>query len=294
MDFTNVTPGMACQPESSGRYNALNALLRNANAAPASTTPHICAPGVKVDIKNMSDGEIAPFTPVKLGKAIIKSADPHIFAFEAGKTDTPFAAWGISTGTIPQYAWGEAVISGVTPACFAAYQDGTSSVNTTVVPGECATVCKDGLISAGSGNAQIIAAPQWVSATQKWLPGVITIGSWLSTATQNFNVYCTSLFPLKYQITRGTTPFPGHAVMYDTEINGVSDSPCLCLVARYTRNQDGATQYSCTFEFIRAYQSVTGTMENAFVFLLATCYPNGKVIVNPGAQESVHMRGWLL
>ena len=101
-------------------------------------------------------------------------------------------------------------------------------------------------------------------------------------------------FPLKYQITGGRTPFPDHTIIYDTEISGVTDSSSLCLVARYTRSPDGATRYDCTFEFIRTYHSVTATVENAFVFLLATCYPNGKVIVNPGAQESIYMRGWLL
>lgn len=294
MSYLNVIPGMTRLPESADRYNAVNALLRNYGAGVTVPETPALHSGIMVDVKNTSAAEIAPFAPVKLGRPVLKENFPHIFAFEALAPDAPDSPWGIAAETIGANNWGKAVISGITPAKFAGYLDGHPSAAAPVVPGDCVSVCRDGLISCGSGNAQIIASPQWVSETQKWLPGVISIGTWFAPAAAEFNVRCVSISPLKYTVSAGRTPFPSIGRLKENEIYGVAGAPYLCLVISYARSESGYPVYSYSFEFLESYLSITGTRSDAFVFLLATCMNNGKVMVNPGIQEQIYMRGWVL
>lgn len=298
MDFMNVVPGMTCNPESSERYNAVNSLLRNAGNIPSSGPRQTFCSGVTLEIKNISKQELAPYTAVNLLEPVLKTNSPHIFAFKASAASDPQTPWGITTALIAPGCWGEAVVSGITPARFAGYEDGQTYRLREAVPGECATVCKDGVIPSGSGNAQIIAAPYRVEKNGIWLPGIISIGSWFAPAAHNFNVFCTSVSPLKFKITEGRIPFApagSSGVMPEAEIDGVSGAEYLCLTVEYTRTETtGSPEYTYKYEFLSSYTSITGTREKAFVFLLATCRNNGKVTVNPGIQEQIYMRGWML
>ena len=281
MFFNDVMPGEMFR-ESAARYNALNALL-NAGKTPVSET-YSAAPVCRtVQVCNTGSAAVSAYMPLEFtGESTYDfTRVPEVPGFYVRQASGARQPWGIAAADIAPGAWGEAVVSGVTLAHFAAV--GAQA-------GEFALPVAGGLIPHGSCGALVLAPPR-VDDSGVLRPGTVCLSGALTLPESHFQVTCTALEPLTFHVAAGSggTMFPLLTVNdADVPVTTAAQEFYLFLVISYTRSDSGVPTYRSE------YRTATEVADSdCFTFKLARCNRYGKVtpLLLP---EILDMPGWCL
>lgn len=269
MSFSDVVSGERWQAEPAIRYNMVNQLLRSYadNRMEYPVVPDYCT----VDLVNLSDRVIEPFTAVAVREADFSSLPEELQARFSGyclvggvPAEDDLSNWGIALMQINPGESGSMAVAGVVPAWFSG-------------EGGKVTPSAAGLVAGKFGDGRIIAWPEKDSAGEDY-PGIIVLGGGGGAPPADdymgqFKI--TALSPTQASITFpgsttycGLTDVPGCEQVPPAEVSVPEGQQNIYIAFKF----ESPGQYSCWFA------AGTNPPADADLFQLLGTFNNGYVV----------------
>lgn len=214
MFFSDKVPGEIWQPESAARYNAVNAMLRNAGNAAGNEAEgnSYCL----LDFCNASSSVIPAFSAAAVagdhGDSDLRcrfSRQHGAAVVDAQPAEDDSLPWGIALDTVEPGKTGVMAVCGIVPAHFS----GT---------GKMLTPSSAGLIAGESGSARVILLPD--EKSDPALPGLILLGTGTVAKGEYYGVFkLEAVSSAKVKIINGRNPQSIYCGF--TDVPGLSSIP---------------------------------------------------------------------